>query len=228
MTRSAGVRVCPAPRAGRSLRASCLRLPPTPAAGAWATPHGCINVTSQEERAPGSKPDVTDTVRARRRKRLAHPVQQFRPCNPGGVVGAGFLIRVAAAFRGVPVGMPTRGTLTLLANVPDRQRPDGFPQTVIRGRHPAVAVPVFSRWWDKVRQTIDELKQRQLDHAVGSRSTTAPRPQRSSPDNRLPVPKSLKRPDKQGYNSLFGWRSLFLPAGRPPCDARASPTPKTI
>ena len=37
-----------------ALSASCLRLPPTPAAGAWATPHGCISVASQVERAPGS------------------------------------------------------------------------------------------------------------------------------------------------------------------------------
>jgi hypothetical protein len=37
-----------------ALSASYLRLPPTPAAGAWATPHGCISVASQVERAPGS------------------------------------------------------------------------------------------------------------------------------------------------------------------------------
>jgi hypothetical protein len=49
---------------------------------------------------------------------------------------------------------------------PFRQRCDGFPQPVIRGKHPVAAVPVFSRRRHKVRHTIKELTRRQLDHVV--------------------------------------------------------------
>jgi len=51
----------------------------------------------------------------------------------------------------------TGRVLAALANVPDRQRCDGFPQPVIQGKHPVVAVPVFSRPRHKVRHTIKEL-----------------------------------------------------------------------
>jgi ketol-acid reductoisomerase len=40
---------------------------------------------------------------------------------------------------------------------------------VIRGKHPVIAVPVLSRRRDKVRQTIEKLKRREFDDAVGPR-----------------------------------------------------------
>jgi hypothetical protein len=64
------VRGCPCPVAGRSLRhpasahsmaaalsASCLRLPPTPALGAWPAPHGCIGFHKSPRRKPGDSGD---------------------------------------------------------------------------------------------------------------------------------------------------------------------------
>jgi len=38
----------------------------------------------------------------------------------------------------------------------------------------------------------------------------------------------FERPDQQSYNRPIARGSFSLPAGRPPCNARASPTPKTI
>ena len=76
------------------------------------------------------------------------------------------LLAALGAFRDAPAdGMPAGRVLAALANVPDRQRCDGFPQPVIQGKHPVVAVPVFSRRRHKVRHTIKELKRRQLDYA---------------------------------------------------------------
>ncbi len=45
----------------------------------------------------------------------------------------GFVIRVAAASVGMPVArMPARGSLTLLADVPDGQRRNGGPELVMK------------------------------------------------------------------------------------------------
>ena len=52
----------------------------------------------------------------------------------------GRVSRVAAAFRVVTVTpMPARRGVAPLADVPDRQRRDGPPELVIRGKHPMVA-----------------------------------------------------------------------------------------
>jgi hypothetical protein len=60
-----------------------------------------------------SEPDVTATPRALERKLLPHPGQEFRPGDSGGVVRAGFLMRVRAASRGVTVAsMPAGRGLT--------------------------------------------------------------------------------------------------------------------
>ena len=68
------------------------------------------------------------------------------------------LLAALGAFRDAPAdGMPAGRVLAALANVPDRQRCDGFPQPAIQGKHPVVAVPVFSRRRHKVRHTIKEL-----------------------------------------------------------------------
>jgi hypothetical protein len=48
-----------------------------------------------------------------------------------------------------------------------------------------VAVPVFSRRRHKVRHTIKELKRRQLDHAIGSRTRGLPPASRADPVGRL-------------------------------------------
>jgi len=71
---------------------------------------------------------------------------------------SGVLIRVAAAFRGLSAGrMPAGRGLAPLADVPDRQRRDGFSQLVVRCKHPVIPMPVLPRRRDKVRQTIEEL-----------------------------------------------------------------------
>ena len=71
--------------------------------------------------AVSSQPDVTATRRALERKLLPHPRHEFGPGNPGGVVRAGLLLRVAVAFRAVTVTpVPACHGIALLANVPDR------------------------------------------------------------------------------------------------------------
>ena len=59
--------------------------------------------------------------------------------------------------------MPAGRGIAQLATVPDSERRDGGPELVIRRKHPVVAVPVLPRRWDEVRQTIEELKRRELD-----------------------------------------------------------------
>jgi hypothetical protein len=79
-------------------------------------------------------------------------------------------MRVAAASRGVTfVPMPAVRGLPWLADVPDRQRRDGFSQLVIRRKHSVIPMPVLPRRRDQVRQTIEKLKRRELDDAVGPR-----------------------------------------------------------
>ena len=83
---------------------------------------------------------------------------------------AGLCLSVAAAFCGMrTASIPAGSGLLPRADVPDRQRRDGPPEPVIRGKHPVRAVPVLSRRRDKVRQTIEKLKWREFDDAVGPR-----------------------------------------------------------
>jgi len=126
------------------------------------------------------QPDVGAAVRALEWKLLPHPGQKLGPGDPGGVVRAGFLMRVRAASRGVTVVSMSPGReLALLADVCDRQCRDGPPQPVVRRKHPVVAMAVLPRRWDGVCQTIEELKRRELHDAIGSRPrglTPAARP----------------------------------------------------
>jgi hypothetical protein len=67
----------------------------------------------------GNQPDVAAAVRVPERKLLPHPGQEFGPGNPGGVVRAGLVMRVAAASRGVTAApMPAGYGLALLADLP--------------------------------------------------------------------------------------------------------------
>ena len=70
--------------------------------------------------------------------------------------------------------MPVRFGLLQLADVADRGRRDGPPQLVIRREHPVIPVPVLSRRRDKVYQTIEKLKWREFDDAVGPRPRGLP------------------------------------------------------
>jgi hypothetical protein len=110
-------------------------------------------------------------------KLLPHPSHQFRPGNPRGVVRAGFVLRTAAAFHGVPAG---RG-IALLTNVPDGECRHGPPELVIRCEHPVVAMPVLARRWDEIREPVEKLKRRQFDRAVGSRTGGLPPAARADP-----------------------------------------------
>ena len=70
---------------------------------------------------------------------------------------------VAAAFHGMsadsPAGdLPAGGGVAPLANVPDRQRRDGFPQPVIRCKYSVIAMPVLPRRRDQIREPVEELK----------------------------------------------------------------------
>jgi hypothetical protein len=81
------------------------------------------------------------------------------------------VIRVAAASRGVTVvPIPTGRGLALLADVADRECRDGFSEPVIGRKHPVVSMPVLPRRRDEIGEPVQELKRRELDNAVGSRS----------------------------------------------------------
>jgi hypothetical protein len=115
-------------------------------------------VSHSKKQSEGDQTDVAATVRALERKLLPHPRHQFRPGNPGGVVRAGLCVSVAAAFRGLSAGhMPAGRGIASLADVPDRQRRDGFSQLVIQRKHPVIPMPVLPRRRNKIGQTIEEL-----------------------------------------------------------------------
>jgi len=113
------------------------------------------------------RPDVAATPRALQWKLLAHPGHELGPRNPRRVVRSqllGRVIRVTAASHGMVVArMPARRGIAPLASIPDRQRRDGFPQPVIRCKHPWLvsrrqAVPMLARWRDQIRDPVEKLK----------------------------------------------------------------------
>jgi hypothetical protein len=94
--------------------------------------------------------------RALQRKLLAHPGHELGPSDPGSVVRARFVARVAAATGGISARrmsvdrMLIGRSIPQLATVPDSERRDGGPELVIRGEHPWLvssrqAVPVLPR-----------------------------------------------------------------------------------
>ena len=126
------------------------------------------------------QPDVTAARWALERKLLPNPGHQFRPRNPGGVMRAGLLIRGAAASGAVTVApMPAGRGLAPLADIPDRQRRDGFSQLVVRREYSWLvsrrqAMPVLPRRRDEIGQPVQELKRRELHDAIGSRPRGLP------------------------------------------------------
>jgi hypothetical protein len=82
---------------------------------------------------------------------------------------------VAAAFHGMSAdspagGLPAGGGVAPLANIPDRQRRDGFPRPVIRREYSVIAMPVLPRRRHEIGEPVEELKRRELDDAIGPRS----------------------------------------------------------
>jgi hypothetical protein len=65
--------------------------------------------------------------------------------------------------------MPAGGGLAPPTDVPNGECRDDPPELVIRRKHPVVAVPVLPRRRDEIRQTIEELKRREVDDAIGCR-----------------------------------------------------------
>ena len=111
------------------------------------------------KQSEGDQPDVAATRRALEWKLLPHPGQEFRPRNPGGVMRAGLLIRVAAAIRNAGFApMPAASGLAPLADIPDRERRDGPPQLVIRRKHPVITMPVLPRRRHEIDKPVEELK----------------------------------------------------------------------
>jgi hypothetical protein len=70
--------------------------------------------------------------------------------------------------------MPAGRGVAPLANIPDRQRRDGFPQPVIRREYSVIAMPVLPRRRHEIGEPIEELKRRDLDDAIGSRPRGLP------------------------------------------------------
>ena len=80
------------------------------------------------------------------------------------------VIRVTAAFRGVPTGrMPAGHSLAPLADVSDRQRRDGPPELVVGCKHPVIPVPVLARRRHEIGEPVEKLKRLELDDAIGPR-----------------------------------------------------------
>jgi hypothetical protein len=66
---------------------------------------------------------------------------------------AGLLIRGAAASGAVTVApMPAGRGLAPLADIPDRQRRDGFSQLVVRREYSVIPMPVLPRRRDEIGQ----------------------------------------------------------------------------
>ena len=85
-------------------------------------------------------------------------------------MGAGLLMRVRAASRGVSIArMPAGSGVASLTDVPDRERRDGFSQLVIRRKHSVIPVPVLPRRRDEIGEPVEELKRREFDDAIGPR-----------------------------------------------------------
>ncbi len=68
-------------------------------------------------------------------------------------------MRVRAAPLGVTASrMPTGRGLAWLADVPDRERRDGFPEPMIRREHSVIPMPVLPRWRDEIGEPVEKLK----------------------------------------------------------------------
>jgi hypothetical protein len=72
--------------------------------------------------------------------------------------------------------MLTGRAIAPLGDVPDGKCHDGGPELVIRGDHPWLvesrqAVPMLPRLRHEVGQPVQEVKRRELDDAVGGRSS---------------------------------------------------------
>jgi len=115
--------------------------------------------------------DLSASVWVSKRKLLTHPHHQFRPNDPGRVMRAGLCRRVATAPRDVSADRVLAGHgLAPLADVVDGQRCDRLPELVVGREHAVIAMPVLPRRWHKISEPVQELKRRELDDAVGTRS----------------------------------------------------------
>jgi len=116
------------------------------------------------------QPNVATTTGALEWKLLPHPGHEFRPRNSRCVVRAGLCGRGTGSFRGITVApMPAGRGLLPLADVPDRERSDGFSQPMIRGEHAVVAMPMLPRRRDEIGQPVQKLRRREFDDAIGPR-----------------------------------------------------------
>ena len=70
--------------------------------------------------------------------------------------------------------MPAGRGVASLADIPDGQGRDGGPELVIRGEHSVIAMPVLPRRRDEIGKTIEKLKRREFDDAIGSRPRGLP------------------------------------------------------
>ena len=117
---------------------------------------------------------------------------------------------VAAAFHGMSAdspagGLPAGGGVAPPANVPDRQRRDGFPQPVIRREYSWLvsrrqAMPVLPRRRDEIGEPVEELKRREFDDAIGSRPRGLP--PTTPPD---PVGRLVPREHVADLGDAAGW-----------------------
>ncbi len=56
-----------------------------------------------------------------------------------------------------------------------------LPGRVTRREVPVVAVPMFARWWDQIREPVEKLKRRKLDNAVAPPSRGLPPTSQADP-----------------------------------------------
>jgi hypothetical protein len=93
---------------------------------------------------------------------------------------------VAAAFHGMSAdspagGLPAGGGVAPLANIPDRQQRDGFPQPVIRREYSVIAMPVLPRRRHEIGEPVEKLKRREFDDAVRAGPRGLPPASRADP-----------------------------------------------
>jgi hypothetical protein len=81
--------------------------------------------------------------------------------------------------------MPAGRGLLPLADVADRERSDGRPELVIGRKDAVIPMPMLPRRRDEIGEPVQELKRRELDDAVRSRSRRLAAATGSDPVGRL-------------------------------------------
>jgi hypothetical protein len=140
----------------------------------WQAIERCVERAPAVSGDEADQPDIATTPRTRQRELLTHPCQQLRPGNLRRVVVVRLCINgssriTATTPRGIrDTVMLNRLRVPLLADIPDGNRRDRWPQRVVRCEHPVTPMPVPPGRWNHCRQPVKKLKRRQFDDHAGT------------------------------------------------------------